>query len=164
MICARRFLHCALRCISCCVLRHSFRHVLRNVLCVLLHILRHVLCCVVYHFCYHEIVVPSFCATASLCIPFYRCVGNSVLCLALKCRPIYYHPIFPNIRLIYFNMILTLYVVPCKLPCDFSKITILYIHVHIFIFMTNKSVLIFLCVNKYLSIYIQIKRQQVNNN
>ena len=31
-----------------------------------------------------------------------------------------------------FNMILTLYVIPCKLSCDFSKLTILYIHVHIF--------------------------------
>ena len=29
-----------------------------------------------------------------------------------------------------FNMILTLYVIPCKLSCDFSKLTILYIHVH----------------------------------
>ena len=47
-----------------------------------------------------------------------------------------------------FNMILILYVIPCKLSCDFSKLTILYIHVHIFIFMTNKSVMTFLYVNK----------------
>ena len=31
-----------------------------------------------------------------------------------------------------FNMILILYVLPCKLSWDFSKVTILYIHVHIF--------------------------------
>ena len=29
-----------------------------------------------------------------------------------------------------FTMILILYVIPCKLSCDFSKLTILYIHVH----------------------------------
>ena len=51
-----------------------------------------------------------------------------------------------------FNMILTLYVIPCKLSCDFSKFTILYIHVHLFYhFMTIKSVMTFLYVNKYLS-------------
>ena len=43
-----------------------------------------------------------------------------------------------------FNMILTLYVIPCKLSCDFSKLTILYIHVHIFYHFYD--------VNKYLSI------------
>ena len=32
-----------------------------------------------------------------------------------------------------FNMILILYVIPCKLSCDFSKLTIFYIHVHIFL-------------------------------
>ena len=31
-----------------------------------------------------------------------------------------------------FNMILILYVIPCKLSCDFIKLTILYIHVHLF--------------------------------
>ena len=31
-----------------------------------------------------------------------------------------------------FNMILILYVIPCKLSCHFSKLAILYIHVHIF--------------------------------
>ena len=29
-----------------------------------------------------------------------------------------------------FYIILILYVIPCKLSCDFSKLTILYIHVH----------------------------------
>ena len=47
-----------------------------------------------------------------------------------------------------FIMILILYVMPCKLSCDFSKLTILYIHAHIFIFMTNKSVMTFLYVKK----------------
>ena len=31
-----------------------------------------------------------------------------------------------------FNMILILYVLPCKLSCDFSKLTILYIHVKLY--------------------------------
>ena len=35
--------------------------------------------------------------------PPIRCVGNSVLGIAFKCRPIDYHPMFPNIRLIYSN-------------------------------------------------------------
>ena len=52
-----------------------------------------------------------------------------------------------------FNMILILYVIPCKLSCDFSKLTILYIHIYMYIysitFMTNKSVMTFLYVNKY---------------
>ena len=52
-----------------------------------------------------------------------------------------------------FNMILILFVIPCELSCDFSKLTILYIHVHIFIFMTNKSVMPFLYVNKYLHMF-----------
>ena len=30
-----------------------------------------------------------------------------------------------------FNMITILYVIPCKLSCDLSKLTILYMHVHI---------------------------------
>ena len=48
-----------------------------------------------------------------------------------------------------FNMILILCVIPCKLSCDFSKITILYIYIHIFYhFETNKSIMTFLCVNK----------------
>ena len=43
-------------------------------------------------------------------------------------------------------MILILYVIPSKLSCDFRKLTILYIHVHIsIIFMTNNT---FLYVNK----------------
>ena len=31
-----------------------------------------------------------------------------------------------------FHMILILYVIPCKLSCDFSKLTILYIHVKLY--------------------------------
>ena len=58
------------------------------------------------------------------------------------------------------NMILTQYVIglPCKLSCDFSKLTILYIYMYIYsiIFMTNKSVITFLYVNKNLSIYLSI--------
>ena len=98
MICARRFLHCVLRRLSGCVLRHSFRYVLRNVVCAVLHILRHVLCRVFFTLL---VIVPRFCATACLYIPFLRCVSNSVLDLAFKCRPIYYQPMFPNIRSIY---------------------------------------------------------------
>ena len=45
-----------------------------------------------------------------------------------------------------FNMILFLYVIPSKLSCDFSKLTIFHIYLYYFIiFMTNK---IFLYVNK----------------
>ena len=36
-------------------------------------------------------------------LDYIRCVGNSVLGIAFKCRPIDYHPMFPNIRLIYSN-------------------------------------------------------------
>ena len=54
-----------------------------------------------------------------------------------------------------FNMILILYVIPCKLSCDFSKLNILYVHAHIFYhFMTNKSLMTFLYVNKYLLLSI----------
>ena len=53
-----------------------------------------------------------------------------------------------------FNMILILYVVPCRLSCDFSKLTTLYLHVHIFYpFITNRSVMTFLYINK-ISIYL----------
>ena len=56
-------------------------------------------------------------------------------------------------------MILTLYVIPCKLSCDFTKLTILYIYIYMYIysiiFMTNKSVMTFLYVNKYISISYQ---------
>ena len=67
-----------------------------------------------------------------------------------------------------FNMILIQYVIPCKLSCHFSKLTILYIHVHSLysiIFMTNKSVMTFLYVNKYLSISLisKIKKYLVSN-
>ena len=45
------------------------------------------------------------------------------------------------------NMILILYVLSCILSYDFSKLTILYIHVSL-ISLTNKSVMTFLYVNK----------------
>ena len=38
------------------------------------------------------------------------------------------------------NMILVMYVILCILSYDFNKLTMLYIHVHISISMTNKSV------------------------
>ena len=41
---------------------------------------------------------------------------------------------------------------PCKLSCDFSELTILYVHIFLCIFMTNKSVMTVLYVNKYLSV------------
>ena len=49
-----------------------------------------------------------------------------------------------------FTMILILYVMPCKLSCDFSKLTIMYMYMYvkIIIFMTNKSMMTFLYVNK----------------
>ena len=107
MIRARRFLHSY---VASYVLRHSFRYVLSNVLCVVLHILRNVLCRIFFLSCSCEVIVPRLCATACLCISSSRCVGNSVLGLAFKCRPIYYHPMFPTIRLIYRSKFLKLYI------------------------------------------------------
>ena len=74
-----------------------------NVWCVVLRILRHVLCCVFDPSCSCKVAVPRFCAIACLYISFSRCVGNSVLGLPFKWRPIYYHLMFSNIRLIYSN-------------------------------------------------------------
>ena len=50
------------------------------------------------------------------------------------------------------NMILVMYVILCILSYDFNKLTMLYIHVHISISMTNKSGLTFFLSIKYLSI------------
>ena len=50
------------------------------------------------------------------------------------------------------NMILVMYVILCILSYDFNKITMLYIHVHISISMTNKSGLTFFLSIKYLSV------------
>ena len=50
------------------------------------------------------------------------------------------------------NMILVMYVILCILSYDFSKLTMLYIHVHISISMTNKSGLTFFLSIKYLSV------------
>ena len=51
------------------------------------------------------------------------------------------------------NMILIMYV----LSCNFSKLTILYIHVHNH-FMTNKSVMTFLYVNEIYVCLVPIKK------
>ena len=50
------------------------------------------------------------------------------------------------------NMILVMYVILCILSFDFNKLIMLYIHVHIFISMTNKSGLTFFLSIKYLSV------------
>ena len=54
------------------------------------------------------------------------------------------------------NMIFVMYVILCILSYDFYKLTILYIHAHIFyisvISMTNKSVMTLLLSIKYLSV------------
>ena len=50
------------------------------------------------------------------------------------------------------NMILVVYVILCILSYDFNKLTMLYIHVHISISMTNKSGLTFFMSIKYLSV------------
>ena len=55
------------------------------------------------------------------------------------------------------NMILVLYVILCILSYDFNKLTMLYIHVHISISMTNKSGLTFFLSIKYLSVCVCIK-------
>ena len=50
------------------------------------------------------------------------------------------------------NMILAMYVILCILSYVFNKLTMLYIHVHISISMTNKSGLTFFLSIKYLSV------------
>ena len=50
------------------------------------------------------------------------------------------------------NMILVMFVILCILSYDFNKLTMLYIHVHISISMTNKSGLTFFLSIKYLSV------------
>ena len=50
------------------------------------------------------------------------------------------------------NMILVMYVILCILSYDFNKLTMLYIHVHISISMTNKSGLTFFLSIKYMSV------------
>ena len=50
------------------------------------------------------------------------------------------------------NMILVMYVILCILSYDFNKLTMLYIHVHISSYMTNKSGLTFFLSIKYLSV------------
>ena len=57
------------------------------------------------------------------------------------------------------NMILVMYVILCILPYDFNKLTMLYIHVHISISMTNKSGLTFFLSIKYLSVCLSCKIQ-----
>ena len=50
------------------------------------------------------------------------------------------------------NMFLVMYVILFILSYDFNKLTMLYIHVHISISMTNKSGLTFFLSIKYLSV------------
>ena len=54
------------------------------------------------------------------------------------------------------NMILVMYVILCILSYDFNKLTLLYIHVHISISMTNKSGLTFFLSIKYLSVCLSV--------
>ena len=68
-----------------------------------------------------------------------------------------------------FAIILVLYVIPCKLLCDFTKFTILYIYTFTYIhhFMTNKSVSVmtFLYVIKYLSVCVwYVKMGSLSND
>ena len=56
------------------------------------------------------------------------------------------------------NMILVMYVILCILSYDFNKLTMLYIHVHISISMTNKSGLTFFLSIKYLSVCLYIHK------
>ena len=51
---------------------------------------------------------------------------------------LFYHNIQCFTMAMPFNMILILYVIPCKLSCDVRKLTILYIHVHIFYHFYDK--------------------------
>ena len=57
------------------------------------------------------------------------------------------------------NMILVMYVILCILSYDFNKLTMLYIHVHISISMTNKSGLTFFLSIKYLSVCLCVPRR-----
>ena len=54
------------------------------------------------------------------------------------------------------NMILVMYVILCILSYDFNKLTMLYIHAHISISMTNKSGLTFFLSIKYLSVCLSV--------
>ena len=54
------------------------------------------------------------------------------------------------------SMILVMYVIQCILSYDFNKLTMLYIHVHISISMTNKSGLTFFLSIKYLSVCLSV--------
>ena len=59
------------------------------------------------------------------------------------------------------NMILVMYVILCILSYDFNKLTMLYIHVHISISMTNKSGLTFFLSIKYLSVCTAVHQVQM---
>ena len=56
-----------------------------------------------------------------------------------------------------FIMILIMYVIPCNLSCDFSKLTVLYIYMYMYsiIFMTNTSLKTFLYVNE-ISVFLSV--------
>ena len=61
------------------------------------------------------------------------------------------------------NMILVMYVILCRLPYDFTKLTMLYIHVHISISMTNKSGLTFFLSIKYMPVCLMKKKNCLFN-
>ena len=61
------------------------------------------------------------------------------------------------------NMILVMYVILCILSYDFNKLTMLYIHAHISISMTNKSGLTFFLSLKYLSVCLSFLQNEYND-
>ena len=71
----------------------------------------------------------------------WQCLSNFILSI---------YPVFLMAMAV--NMILVMYVILCILSYDFNKLTMLYIHVHISISMTNKSGLTFFLSIKYLSV------------
>ena len=75
------------------------------------------------------------------------------LMLPWQCLSILFYNIYPVFLMAMpVNMILVMYVILCILSYDFNKLTMLYIHVHISISMTNKSGLTFFLSIKYLSV------------
>ena len=75
------------------------------------------------------------------------------LMLPWQCLSIFILSIYPVFLMAMpVNMILVMYVILCILSYDFNKFTMLYIHVHISISMTNKSGLTFFLSIKYLSV------------
>ena len=80
---------------------------------------------------------------------YWHCSSSNQLSVILSQYPQCFTMAMP------FNMILTLYVIPCKLSCDFIKLTILYIHVHIFYHFYDKQVSNdFMAINIYIHLYL----------